>query len=72
MRAFRTLRVDKHNHFAGQEAETDLARFAVVLAYVFTRDGEVVPYCIASGEVQPMLLDVELALDLVPCEYVIL
>ena len=72
MRSFRAFRIDHHNHFAVQDAETDLARFAIDLSDVLTGNREVVPNCIASGEVEPVLLDVELALGLVPCEHRIL
>ena len=68
MRPSRAFRVNHHNHFSSQQAETDEARFTIVLSYVFTRDSEVVPNCIASGEVKVVVLDVQLALSFVPCE----
>src|ERR1035437_2831624 len=69
VRPSRAFRVNHHNHFASQTAKADLARFAIIFSFVFTRNGEVVPNCIASGEVQPVLLDVQLALGFVPCEH---
>src|ERR1035437_5333719 len=47
-----------------------VASFVIVLSYVFTRDGEVVPDCIASNEVKPVISDIQLALWFVPCEHV--
>ena len=70
MRPSRALCVNHYNHFASQQAKADLARFALILPLVFTRDGEVVPNCIASGEVQPMILDVQFPLRFVPGEHV--
>ncbi len=52
VRPLRTLGVNQDNHLAGQKAKADLTRLAIVLSFVFTRNGEVVPYCIASGEVE--------------------
>jgi len=72
VRPSRAFRVNHHNHFSSQQAETDEARFTIVLSYVFTRDSEVVPNCIASGEVKPVVLDVQLALGFVPCKHVLL
>src|SRR6266568_1098053 len=69
VRPFRAFRIDHHNHFAVHDAETDLARVAIDFSDVLTGNREVVPNCIASGEVQPVLLDVELALGLIPCEH---
>ena len=74
MRPSRAFGVNHHNHFSSQQAETDEARFAIVLSYVFTRDSEVVPNCIASGEVKPRracalsFLDDPLNFDSLPCE----
>src|ERR1035437_7633296 len=52
VRPTRAFRVNHHNHFSSQQAETNKACFAIILSYVFTRDGEVVPDCIASNEVK--------------------
>ena len=64
-----TLRVHHHNHFTGQQAKTDLARFAVILLLVFTSNREVVPYCIASDKVQPVAFDVQPALGFIPSQH---
>ena len=72
MRPSRAFGVNHHNHFSSQQAKTDEACFAIVLSYVFTRDSEVVPNCIAPGEVKPVVLDVQLALGSVSCEHVLL
>jgi hypothetical protein len=63
VRARRALRIDHHNHLTLEHAETDLPRFTIFLANVLTRHSEVVPYCIASGEVQAMLFYIDLRLD---------
>ena len=72
MRPSRAFGVNHHNHFSSQQAETDEAHFAIVLSYVFTRDSEMVSNCFASGEVKPVVLDVQLALGFVPREHVLL
>ena len=57
-----TVGGNHHDHNSRQQAKTGEASFAIVLSYVFTRDSEVVPNCIASGEVKPVVLDVQLSL----------
>lgn len=66
MRPSRAFDVNHHNHFAAKNTEANEASLAIVLSYVFTGDSEVVPNCIASGEVKPVVLDVQLALGFVP------
>jgi hypothetical protein len=70
VRPFRALGVDHHSHICLKKTETDKVLFAIVLPFVLSGHCEVVPYCIASNEVKPVILDVQLALGFVPCEYV--
>ncbi len=67
VRPFRTLGVNHHNHICLKKTEANQALFAIVLPLVLAGHREVVPYCIASNEVKPVMLDVELALGFVPC-----
>jgi hypothetical protein len=69
VRPFQALGVNHHDHFAGQQPEADLPGLAVVLSPIFTCDSEVIPNCVASCEVQAVVLDVLLALGFIPGEY---
>ena len=62
MRPSRAFGVNHHNNFSAQKTETNEARLAVVLPLVLTGNSEVVPNCIASNEIEPVILDVQLAL----------
>jgi hypothetical protein len=62
VRPFRAFGVNHHNHIGLKKTETNQALFAVVLLFVFTGYCEVAPNCIASNEVKPVILDVQLAL----------
>ena len=70
VRAFGSLGVNHHNHVSGQKAKADQTLLAVVLPLVLARDAEVIPNCIASDEVKSVILDVQLAFGLVPCEHI--
>ena len=70
VRPFRALGVNHHNHIGLKKTEANKALFAVVLPFVFTGHCEVVPDRIASNEVKPVILDVQLALWFVPCEQI--
>jgi hypothetical protein len=60
--------VNHHNHISLKKTKANQALFAVDLPFVFAGHSEVVPDCIASNEVKPVILDVQLALWFVPCE----
>jgi hypothetical protein len=69
VRPSQAIRVNQYDHFAGQQPEADLPGLAVVLPPIFTCDSEVIPNCVASREVQAVVLDVLLALGFIPCEH---
>lgn len=58
--------IHQHNHRAAEKAESNQAPLAVILADVFARDREVVPYGIGLGEIELVALDVAQALSFVP------
>ena len=62
MQSLTALRVDHHHHFIVQYSEAYLARLAVIFALVLTGYGEVVPNDVAAGEVQSVILYVQLSL----------
>ena len=62
------LCVNHHNNICLKKTKADQAFFAIGLPLVLTGHSEVIPNCIASNEIKPMVLDVELALWFVPCE----
>jgi len=53
-----------------EKTKANQALFTIVLPFVFAGHREVVPNCIASNEVKPVILDVQLALGFVPCEHI--
>jgi hypothetical protein len=67
---FRAFCVNHHNYMGLEKTKANQALFTIVLPFVFAGHCEVVPDCIASNEVKPVLLDVQLALGFVPCEHV--
>jgi len=67
---FRTFGVNHHNHIDLKKTEANQALLSVVLPFALSGHGEVIPNCIASNEVKPVILDVQLALWFVPCEHV--
>jgi len=70
VRPFRAFGVNHHNHICFKKTEANQAFFAVVLPFVLAGHSEVVSDCIASNEVKPVILDVQLALWFVPCEHI--
>jgi hypothetical protein len=69
VRPLRAFGVIQYNHICLKKTEANQALFAVDLPFVFAGHGEVVPDCIASNEVKPVIFDVQRALWFVPCEY---
>jgi len=67
---FRTFGVNHHNHIYLKKTEATQALLSVVLPLVFSGHGEVVRNCIASNEVKPVLLDVQLAFWFVLCDHI--
>lgn len=70
VRPFRALRVNHCNHICLKKTEANQAFIAIVLPFVFTGHGEVVPDCLSSNEVKLVILDVQLARWFVPCEHI--
>jgi len=68
VRTLRALGVNQNNHISRKNSKANQAFFAVILPFIFASYCEVVPDCIASSEVKPMLIEVQLALWLIPCE----
>ena len=55
-----------------EKTKANQALFTIVLPFVFAGHREVVPDCIASNEVKPVIFDVQLALGFVPYEHILL
>jgi hypothetical protein len=69
VRPLRALGVSHQNHICLKKTEANQALFTVVLPFVLAGHCEVVPDCIASNKVKPVILDVQLALWFVPGEH---
>ena len=67
---FRAFCVNHHNHISLKKTKANQALFTIVLSFVFAGHCDVVPNCIASNEVKPVVFDVQLALGFVPCEHI--
>jgi hypothetical protein len=57
VRLFRAFGVNHHNHIGLKKTEANQALLAVVLPFVFAGHCKVVPDCIASNEVKPVIPD---------------
>jgi hypothetical protein len=72
VRPFRAFGVDHHNHICVKKTEANQALFAIVLPFILAGHSEVIPDNIASNEVKPVILDVQLALRFIPAKQVLL
>ena len=59
----------RNDKVALQYAKGDQAFFSVSLAYIFTRDREVIPDRVATGEIETVIRDVLPALRFVPSDH---
>jgi hypothetical protein len=60
---FRVFGVNHHNHFSLKKTKANQALFAIVLPLALSSHREMVPHCIASNEVKPVLLVFSLRFD---------
>jgi hypothetical protein len=62
VRTLRALGVNQNNHISRKNSKANQAFFAVILPFIFASYCEVVPDCIASNEIEAVLIYVEPAL----------